>query len=161
MPTDVSQVPSKATVTSPLPPTQSHTPPSTTSPSTQESAPSRSRRGGDDDIYEFREPEPFEFEVRGKRESPFNEDRVHHHRILSPQQKKPGKEDEEDNPKATTVTFSCSAFKSNVIVFVLMLIILFIAEKWLGGANQSWDDFSSSKLSVKFERYFIALGFSP
>lgn len=106
MPTDVSQVPSKATVTSPLPPTQSHTPPSTTSPSTQESAPSRSRRGGDDDIYEFREPEPFEFEVRGKRESPFNEDRVHHHRILSPQQKKPGKEDEEDNPKATTVTFS-------------------------------------------------------
>jgi len=110
MPTDVSQVPSKVTVTSPLPPTQSHTPPSTTSPSTQESAPSRSRRGGDDDIYEFREPEPFEFEVRGKRESPFNEDRVHHHRILSPQQKKPGKEDEEDNPKATTVTFSCSAF---------------------------------------------------
>ena len=30
----------------------------------------------DDDVYEFREPEPFEFEVRARRESPFSEERV-------------------------------------------------------------------------------------
>lgn len=117
MPTDASQAPTKVTVTSPLPPAQPPTPAATNSPSSHESAPSRSRRGGDDDIYEFREPEPFEFEVRGKRESPFNEDRVHHHRILPPQQKKQGKEEEEeDNTKATTVNFNDFSLISNCLI---------------------------------------------
>lgn len=48
--------------------------------------------GGDDDIYEFREPEPFEFEVRARRESPFSEDRVHHRFA----QRKSTKEEEEE-----------------------------------------------------------------
>lgn len=63
----------------------------------------RGSRGSDDDIYEFREPEPFEFEVRGRRESPFNEDRVHHQRFPQQQQqtqRKPAKEDDEE--KETT-----------------------------------------------------------
>ena len=51
---------------------------------------------GDDDIYEFREPEPFEFEVRARRESPFNEDRVHHRFT---QRKSTKEEEEESSPK--------------------------------------------------------------
>lgn len=53
--------------------------------------------GGDDDIYEFREPEPFEFEVRARRESPFNEDRVHHRFA----QRKPNKEEEEESRESS------------------------------------------------------------
>ena len=76
----------------------------------------RGSRGSDDDIYEFREPEPFEFEVRARRESPFNEDRVHHQRFPQQQQaqQKAVKEEEEKketSPKKTgTPTSSVSYF---------------------------------------------------
>lgn len=67
--------------------------------------------GGDDDIYEFREPEPFEFEVRARRESPFSEDRVHHRFA----QRKPNKEEEDEpSPKkslpATAVSLPKGTF---------------------------------------------------
>lgn len=70
--------------------------PSVTSPSQQlpDTIASGPHSGGDDDIYEFREPEPFEFEVRARRESPFSEDRVHHRFA----QRKSTKEEEDGEP---------------------------------------------------------------
>jgi hypothetical protein len=65
---------------------------------------------GDDDIYEFREPEPFEFEVRARRESPFSEDRVHHRFT---QRKSTKEEDEESSPKkviASPVVKTCFCY---------------------------------------------------
>ena len=60
------------------------------------------RSGNDDDVYEFREPEPFAFEVRARRESPFSEDRVANR--LTPR-KSAGEEDAENNKKATPPVF--------------------------------------------------------
>ena len=60
---------------------------------------------GGDDIYEFREPEPFEFEVRARRESPFSEDRAHiqHPRFPQQQQRKAVDDEEEVSPKKSSV----------------------------------------------------------
>lgn len=53
-------------------------------------------KGSDDDVYEFREPEPFEFEVRARRESPFSEEKVH--RFVHKNKEK----EEENSPKKTS-----------------------------------------------------------
>ena len=58
--------------------------------------------GGDDDIYEFREPEPFEFEVRNRRESPMSEERVHHR--FAPRKAVKDEEDESSIKKVTNAS---------------------------------------------------------
>ena len=67
-------------------------------------------KGSDDDVYEFREPEPFEFEVRARRESPFSEDKTH--RFVHKNKEK----EEESSPKKSTpsspVTFVLTLFDS-------------------------------------------------
>lgn len=73
----------------------SATSPAAEAPESQKMGP---RGGNDDDVYEFREPEPFAFEVRARRESPFSEDRVANR--LTPR-KSPKEEEDESNKKAT------------------------------------------------------------
>lgn len=78
---------------------------SATSPAAQQSPEPQKmgpRDGNDDDVYEFREPEPFAFEVRSRRESPFSEDRVSNR--LSPR-KSPKDEEDEHNKKPTAAVF--------------------------------------------------------
>lgn len=113
MPVDISATTSAPKVSSPVPPclppppiplafatvpiTSAILPPVQQQQHPVDSLCSASDRG-DDDIYEFREPEPFEFEVRARRESPFSEDRVHHR---FNQRKSTKEEEEEHSPKKT------------------------------------------------------------
>ena len=109
---------SSVKVTSPAPSVSSTSSVPASSPPSHEGAPPgpRGPRGSDDDIYEFREPEPFEFEVRARRESPFNEDRVHHqHQRFPPQQsgrKSTKEEEEETSPKKAATPTSSVIFST-------------------------------------------------
>ncbi len=111
MPVDIAStvaVKASSPVPPPLPPPQTPSTVPTTTPSIPTASPPAQQPvdslasgpgGGDDDIYEFREPEPFEFEVRARRESPFNEDRVHHRFV---QRKSTKEEEDEPSPKKPT-----------------------------------------------------------
>ena len=139
MPVDIA--PTVAARTSPVPPSLPPPPVNSTTNTTTPSIPTASppaqqpvdfvsgSGGGDDDIYEFREPEPFEFEVRARRESPFNEDRVHHRFA---QRKSTKEEEDEPSPKKAATVPVVSWNKNRPKIWLELTIPMLFSAVWFG-----------------------------